>query len=60
MSNATVHNPSCLPSLLPTILLPELQPALHLWPLTNAYLANRLFTTSDELEDMQAERCVAL
>jgi transposase len=39
---------------------PELQPAEHLWPLTNTILANRHFATIDELEDAQAERCVAL
>jgi transposase len=39
---------------------PELQPAEHLWPLTNTALANRHFTSLDELEDIQAERCVAL
>jgi transposase len=39
---------------------PELQPAEHLWPLTNTVLANRHFATIDELEDVQAERCVAL
>jgi transposase len=39
---------------------PELQPAEHLWPLTTTVLANRHFATIDELEDAQAERCVAL
>jgi transposase len=39
---------------------PELQPAEHLWPLTNTVLANRHFATIDALEDAQAERCVAL
>ena len=39
---------------------PELQPAEHLWPLTNTILANRHFATIDDLEDVQAERCVAL
>ena len=39
---------------------PELQPAEHLWPLTNTALANRHFATIDELEDAQAERCVVL
>lgn len=38
---------------------PELQPAEHLWPLTNTVLVNRRFTTIDELEDVQAARCVA-
>jgi transposase len=39
---------------------PELQPAEHLWPLTNTVLANRHFATIDDLEDAQASRCVAL
>ena len=39
---------------------PELQPAEHLWPLTNTVRANRHFATIDELEDVQAARCVAL
>jgi transposase len=39
---------------------PELQPAEHLWPLTNTVLVNRHFTSIEELEDAQAERCVTL
>jgi transposase len=39
---------------------PELQPAEHLWPLTNAPLINRHFATIDELEEVQALQCVAL
>src|SRR5690348_4181226 len=39
---------------------PELQPAEHLWPLTNTVLVNRHFASIQELEDAQAERCVAL
>jgi transposase len=39
---------------------PELQPAEHLWPLTNTVLVNRHFASIDELEDVQAARCVAL
>jgi hypothetical protein len=31
-----------------------------LWPLTNTALANRHFATIDDLEDAQAERCIAL
>ncbi len=38
---------------------PELQPAEHLWRLTNAPLLNRHFATIDELEEAQAQRCVA-
>jgi transposase len=36
---------------------PELQPAERLWPLSNEPLANRLFTSLDELEQVQADRC---
>jgi transposase len=39
---------------------PELQPAEHLWPLTNTALVNRHFASIDELEDAQAACCVAL
>jgi transposase len=39
---------------------PELQPAEHLWPLTNTVLVNRHFASIEELKDAQAERCVAL
>ncbi len=39
---------------------PELQPCEHLWPLTNEALANRRFETLDELQEVQAQRCVAL
>lgn len=36
---------------------PELQPAERLWPLSNEPLANRVFNSLDELQDVQAERC---
>jgi transposase len=39
---------------------PELQPAERLWPLCNEVLANRRFETLDELQGVQAQRCVAL
>ncbi|HEV8191951.1 MAG TPA: IS630 family transposase, partial [Ktedonobacterales bacterium] len=39
---------------------PELQPAEHLWPLTNAALINQHFATIEELEDAQFVRCAAL
>src|SRR5258707_5310017 len=52
-------NPICGMGVLPAY-SPELQPAEHLWPLTNTVLANRHFASIDELEDVQAERCVAL
>lgn len=39
---------------------PELQPAEHLWPLTNTVLVNAHFASIDDLEEAQAARCVAL
>ena len=36
---------------------PEVQQASRLWPLANEPLANRVFTSLDELEEVQAERC---
>ena len=39
---------------------PELQPAEHLWPLTNEALANRWFETLDELQEVQAQCCVTI
>lgn len=39
---------------------PELQPAECLWPLTNEALANRHFRDLDELEEVQAQRCLTL
>jgi transposase len=39
---------------------PELQPAEHLWPLTNAALVNQHFATIEDLEDAQFACCVAL
>lgn len=36
---------------------PELQPAEHLWALSDKPLVNRCFTNLDELEAAQAERC---
>lgn len=39
---------------------PELQPCERLWPLSNEAIANRRFETLDELQEAQAERCVAL
>jgi transposase len=38
----------------------ELQPAEHLWPLTNAPLINRHFASIEELEDAQLAQCAAL
>jgi transposase len=39
---------------------PELQPAEHLWPLTNSCLVNRHFETIEDLEDAQFARCAEL
>lgn len=39
---------------------PELQPAERLWTLTHEPLANRLFASLDELEQVQAQRCLTL
>jgi DDE superfamily endonuclease len=39
---------------------PELQPCERLWPLSNEAIANRRFETLDELQEVQAQRCVAL
>jgi transposase len=39
---------------------PELQPAEHLWPLTNAPLINRHFESMEDLEEEQLARCAAL
>jgi transposase len=36
---------------------PELQPAEHLWPLTDEALANVHFETLDDLDETLAERC---
>ena len=39
---------------------PELQPCEHLWPLSNEAIANRRFERLPELQETQAQRCVAL
>jgi transposase len=39
---------------------PELQPAEHLWPLTNTALVNRHLISSEEWEERQLQRCLAL
>ncbi len=39
---------------------PELQPAERLWPLTNEAIANRYFSSLDELEETLFERCQKL
>lgn len=36
---------------------PELQPAERLWPLSNEPLANRVFNSLDELQEVQIARC---
>src|SRR5689334_16319983 len=49
----------CQPAFLPPY-SPELQPCERLWPLSNETIANCRFETLDELQEAQAERCVAL
>ncbi len=39
---------------------PKLQPAEHLWPLTNQPLVNQCFVDLDQLEAVQAEHCNTL
>jgi transposase len=39
---------------------PELQPAEHLWPLTNTVVVNRHLASIEELEERQMQRCLAL
>lgn len=39
---------------------PELQPAEHLWALTDEPLANRSFDTLDDLQEILSERCAYL
>jgi transposase len=39
---------------------PELQPAEHLWPLTNAALVNHHFASIEDLEDAPFAHCVTL
>lgn len=39
---------------------PELQPAEHLWPLTNGVLLNQHFASIEDLEEAQFARCVVL
>jgi len=39
---------------------PELQPAEHLWPLTNAALVNQHFATIEDLEEAQFAHCAVL
>ena len=39
---------------------PELQPAEHLWALSDAPLVNACFQNLDQLETLQAERCLWL
>jgi transposase len=66
LDRARLHSTQCLsvPDHLHLLFLPasssELQPAEHLWPQTNTALLNRHFASIEELEDAQAERCVAL
>jgi transposase len=62
-TSTTLRVPEHLHLLFPVLLpaySPELQPAEHLWPLTDTVLLNRHFADLDEPEDAQARRCVAL
>jgi transposase len=59
-SSVTLHVPDHLHVLFLPAHSPELQPAEHLWPLTNTALANRHFASIDELEDAQVARCRVL
>jgi transposase len=59
-STQRLHVPDHLHLLFLPPYAPELQPAEHLWPLTNPALLNRHFASIEELEDAQAERYVAL
>jgi transposase len=55
-----VHVPEGVHLLFLPAYSPELQPAEHLWPLTNEPLANRRFESLAALEAVQAERCLTL
>ena len=59
-ASATLRVPEHVHLLFLPAYSPELPPAEHLWPLTNTILANRHFASIEDLEDAQAERCVAL
>ncbi len=39
---------------------PELNPAEHLWPLSDTPLVNQHFATLDDLEEAQMRRCAVL
>jgi transposase len=58
------YNLQCVPEYLHLLFLPvfapELQPAEHLWPLTNTALVNRHFASIEDLEEAQLARCAAL
>jgi hypothetical protein len=59
-SSARLRVPEHLHLLFLPAYSPELQPAEHMWPLTNTVLANHHFATIEDLEDAQSARCVAL
>lgn len=59
-ASAKVHVPEHVHLLFLPPYSPELQPAEHLWPLTNTALTNEHFATIEDLEEAQAIRCVAL
>jgi transposase len=55
--SASLSLPSAIHLLFLPAYSPEIQPAERLWPLSNEPLANRVFPSLDELEQVQAERC---
>ncbi len=55
--SAELRVPEGLPLLFLPAPSPELQLAERLWPLANEPLANRVFTSLDELQQVQADRC---
>jgi hypothetical protein len=59
-SGEEVHAPDGIHLLFLPSYSPELQPAEHLWPLTNEPLANQHFDDLAALEETQAARCLAL
>jgi transposase len=59
-SSVHLHVPEHVHLLFLPAYSPERQPAEQLWALTNTALANRHFASIDDLEDAQADRCIAL
>jgi transposase len=59
-TSARLRVPEHVPLLFLPPYSPELQPAEHLWPLTNEALVNRHFASIEEREDAQLAHCAAL